>query len=132
MTRQPATTTIATITTIFDKTLIDMGPLQTKVIIGGDEHFAIRRAICQIARRARALLVSGLHFLRQLSGYSRKIYLFHRKVSVIKMSAPSMDRIVSLCKRRGFIFANSEIYGGIASTWDYGPLGVELKNNVMR
>jgi len=43
-----------------------------------------------------------------------------------------MEKIVSLCKRRGFIFADSEIYGGIASTWDYGPLGVELKNNVMR
>jgi len=48
------------------------------------------------------------------------------------MAAPSMDKIVSLCKRRGFIFANSEVYGGIGSTWDYGPLGVELKNNVMR
>lgn len=48
------------------------------------------------------------------------------------MAAPSMEKIVSLCKRRGFIFANSEIYGGIGSTWDYGPLGVELKNNVMR
>jgi glycyl-tRNA synthetase len=43
-----------------------------------------------------------------------------------------MDTIVSLCKRRGFIFQNSEIYGGIGSTWDYGPLGVELKNNVKR
>jgi glycyl-tRNA synthetase len=48
------------------------------------------------------------------------------------MAAPSMEKIVSLCKRRGFIFANSEIYGGIASTWDYGPLGVELKNNIIR
>jgi glycyl-tRNA synthetase len=48
------------------------------------------------------------------------------------MAAPSMEKIVSLCKRRGFIFANSDIYGGIASTWDYGPLGVELKNNVIR
>lgn len=48
------------------------------------------------------------------------------------MPASSMEKIVSLCKRRGFIFANSEIYGGIGSTWDYGPLGVELKNNVMR
>ncbi|MFN0110698.1 MAG: glycine--tRNA ligase [Blastocatellia bacterium] len=48
------------------------------------------------------------------------------------MAAPGMEKIVSLCKRRGFIFANSEIYGGIGSTWDYGPLGVELKNNVMR
>ncbi len=41
-----------------------------------------------------------------------------------------MDKIVSLCKRRGFIFPGSEIYGGMANSWDYGPLGVELKNNV--
>ncbi len=41
-----------------------------------------------------------------------------------------MIKIVSLCKRRGFIFQSSEIYGGLASTWDYGPLGVELKRNV--
>ena len=41
-----------------------------------------------------------------------------------------METIVSLCKRRGFVFQNSEIYGGIGSTWDYGPLGVELKRNV--
>ncbi|MBN1870773.1 MAG: glycine--tRNA ligase [Candidatus Omnitrophica bacterium] len=41
-----------------------------------------------------------------------------------------MDKIVSLCKRRGFIFPSSEIYGGLASTFDYGPLGVELKRNV--
>ncbi len=41
-----------------------------------------------------------------------------------------MDKIVSLCKRRGFIFQNSEIYGGLGNTWDYGPLGVELKRNV--
>jgi len=41
-----------------------------------------------------------------------------------------MERIVSLCKRRGFIFQSSEIYGGLASTWDYGPLGVELKRNL--
>ena len=41
-----------------------------------------------------------------------------------------MDKIVALCKGRGFIFAGSEIYGGLANTWDYGPLGVELKNNV--
>lgn len=41
-----------------------------------------------------------------------------------------MEKIVSLCKRRGFIFPGSEIYGGLANTWDYGPLGVELKNNV--
>ncbi len=43
-----------------------------------------------------------------------------------------MDKIVNLAKNRGFIFAGSEIYGGLANTWDYGPLGVELKNNVKR
>lgn len=41
-----------------------------------------------------------------------------------------MEKIVSLCKRRGFVFQSSEIYGGLASAWDYGPLGVELKRNV--
>ncbi|HWA15660.1 MAG TPA: glycine--tRNA ligase [Gemmatimonadales bacterium] len=41
-----------------------------------------------------------------------------------------MDKLVSLCKRRGFIFQSSEIYGGLGSVWDYGPLGVELKKNV--
>ncbi len=41
-----------------------------------------------------------------------------------------MERMVSLCKRRGFIFQSSEIYGGLASTWDYGPLGAELKRNL--
>ena len=44
----------------------------------------------------------------------------------------SMDTIVNLCKRRGIILPNSEIYGGLRSTWDYGPIGVELKNNVKR
>jgi len=42
----------------------------------------------------------------------------------------TMDKIVSLCKRRGFVFQSSEIYGGLASCWDYGPMGVELKRNV--
>src|SRR5690606_4022847 len=41
-----------------------------------------------------------------------------------------MDKLVSLCKRRGFIFQSSEIYGGTGSVWDYGPLGVELQRNV--
>ena len=44
----------------------------------------------------------------------------------------SMDKIVALCKGRGFVYPGSEIYGGLANTWDYGPLGVELKNNVKR
>ena len=46
------------------------------------------------------------------------------------MPAPNMDVIVSLAKRRGFVFGSSEIYGGMGGFWDYGPLGVELKNNV--
>ena len=41
-----------------------------------------------------------------------------------------MGKIVSLCQRRGFIFQSSEIYGGLSSCWDYGPLGVELKQNI--
>ena len=43
-----------------------------------------------------------------------------------------MEKIVNLCKNRGFIFPGSEIYGGLANTWDYGPLGAELKNNIKR
>ncbi len=50
----------------------------------------------------------------------------------MKNTEKTMDQIVSLCKGRGFIFPGSEIYGGLANTWDYGPLGVELKNNVKR
>lgn len=46
------------------------------------------------------------------------------------MTENLMDKIVSLCKRRGFVFPGSEIYGGLANSWDYGPLGVELKNNI--
>ena len=42
----------------------------------------------------------------------------------------NLETIVSLCKRRGFVFQSSEIYGGLASTWDYGSLGVELKRNL--
>src|SRR5256886_11814027 len=41
-----------------------------------------------------------------------------------------MDKLVSLAKRRGFVFQSSEIYGGVGSVWDYGPLGVELKKNI--
>jgi glycyl-tRNA synthetase len=48
------------------------------------------------------------------------------------MPASSLEQIVSLAKRRGFVFPSSSVYGGLASTWDYGPLGVELKNNVKK
>jgi len=44
----------------------------------------------------------------------------------------TMEKVVALCKNRGFVYAGSEIYGGLSNTWDYGPLGVEFKNNVKR
>ena len=47
-------------------------------------------------------------------------------------SEKTMDKIVALCKSRGFVYPGSEIYGGLANTWDYGPLGVELKNNIKK
>ena len=50
----------------------------------------------------------------------------------MKNSEKTMEKIVALCKGRGFVFPGSEIYGGLANTWDYGPLGVELKNNVKK
>ncbi len=46
------------------------------------------------------------------------------------MEQVTMEKVASLCKRRGFIFAGSDIYGGLANTWDYGPYGVELKKNL--
>ena len=46
------------------------------------------------------------------------------------MAKLTMDKLVALCKNRGFVFPGSEIYGGLANTWDYGPLGVALKNNI--
>ncbi len=46
------------------------------------------------------------------------------------MTAKTMDELVSLCKRRGFIFQSNDIYGGIKGLYDYGPMGVELKNNL--
>ncbi len=50
----------------------------------------------------------------------------------MKASDKSMDKIVALCKNRGFVYSGSEIYGGLSNTWDYGPLGVEFKNNVKK
>ena len=50
----------------------------------------------------------------------------------MKNTEKTMEKIVALCKGRGFVFSGSEIYGGLANTWDYGPLGVELKNNVKK
>src|ERR1700742_2680191 len=48
------------------------------------------------------------------------------------MPADRVETVISLCKRRGFVFPSGEIYGGTRSAWDYGPLGVELKANIKR
>ena len=50
----------------------------------------------------------------------------------MKNTEKTMEQVVNLCKGRGFVYPGSEIYGGLANSWDYGPLGVELKNNVKR
>src|ERR1700710_3310065 len=55
-----------------------------------------------------------------------------RVPAMLGKAADRMDTIVSLCKRRGIVFPSSEIYGGLRASWDYGPLGVELKNNIKR
>ena len=59
-------------------------------------------------------------------GISRAFYIF------INKEEETMEKILSLAKNRGFVFQGSEIYGGLANTWDYGPLGIELKNNVKK
>lgn len=51
---------------------------------------------------------------------------------MLENTEKTMDKLVALCKGRGFVYAGSEIYGGLANSWDYGPLGVELKNNIKR
>ena len=55
-----------------------------------------------------------------------------RRSRKMKNSDKTMEKIVALCKNRGFVYAGSEIYGGLANSWDYGPLGVEFKNNVKK
>ena len=64
--------------------------------------------------------------------YNRRDKEFIIEVVFMDKRAVTMEKLVSLCKNRGFIFPGSEIYGGLANTWDYGPLGVELKNNVKK
>jgi glycyl-tRNA synthetase len=67
------------------------------------------------------------------SDFSPGIYLTHCDLTILCLMPADpqrMEKIVSLCKRRGFIFQASEIYGGLNGAWDYGPLGVELKNNL--
>ena len=55
-----------------------------------------------------------------------------KDVSNVDNQSKTMEKIVALCKGCGFVYPGSEIYGGLANTWDYGPLGVEFKNNVKR
>lgn len=50
----------------------------------------------------------------------------------MKNTEKTMEQIVALCKSRGFVYPGSEIYGGLSNSWDYGPLGVEFKNNVKK
>src|ERR1041384_5885642 len=67
----------------------------------------------------------------EVCAYSLTIYYFPLTIyRSIKVAAPNIETIVSLSKRRGFVFPSSDIYGGLGSSWDYGPLGVELSNNV--
>ena len=56
----------------------------------------------------------------------------HKKWGLLLTRSVTMEQLVALAKHRGFIFAGSEIYGGLANSWDYGPLGVQLKNNIKR
>ena len=57
---------------------------------------------------------------------------FCSRERMITMENLAMDKIVGLCKNRGYVYPGSDIYGGLANTWDYGPLGVELKNNIKK
>ena len=63
-----------------------------------------------------------------------RAFLFYNKIfgGIIMAVEKTMDKIVALCKNRGFVFPGSDIYGGLANSWDYGPLGVEFKNNVKK
>lgn len=67
-----------------------------------------------------------LHLLFKNNHYTNNKLKFYLKRN-IEMVATTMDQLVALCKRRGFIFQNSDIYGGLQGVYDYGPLGVELK-----
>lgn len=62
----------------------------------------------------------------------RKKFLMEFLKEVFQMAEKTMEKIVALAKNRGFVYPGSEIYGGLANTWDYGPIGVELKNNVKK
>ena len=84
---------------------------------------------------ARAVPAGGHAARGGISHSASPVAIFPRDLDFTLTTGPMadpavMDKLVSLCKRRGFIFQSSEIYGGLGSVWDYGPLGVELKRNV--
>ena len=62
----------------------------------------------------------------------RLIMARERRIDMLKNEEKTMNQIITLCKGRGFVYPGSEIYGGLANAWDYGPLGVEFKNNVKK
>src|SRR6267378_1593702 len=70
------------------------------------------------------------HEWRSRSRARRCTFNFRLPMSPATTADKTMDKLVSLAKRRGFVFQSSEIYGGLGSVWDYGPLGVELKKNL--
>ena len=75
------------------------------------------RVICARARPAEAIGGEHLASAIAIGGAGRKI---------MKNTEKTMDKIVALCKNRGFVYPGSEIYGGLANSWDYGPLGVDV------
>ena len=81
----------------------------------------------------RAILYGGLKKLKKyplpVEG-NRTLWLDRGYITNACMAHTLLEKVVSLCKRRGFIFPGSAIYGGLANSWDYGPLGVELKKNI--
>ena len=79
----------------------------------------------QTARRGVKLLVKWYNFGNNVN---RHVANMEKGFS---MSQARMEDIISLCKRRGFIYQGSDVYGGLSGTWDYGPLGVQLKRNIM-
>src|SRR5437763_1602124 len=64
--------------------------------------------------------------------HRRRTFLVSSKTASTMNNTATIDTVVALCKRRGFVFPCGEIYGGTRSAWDYGPLGVELKENIKR
>src|SRR6266566_5199257 len=99
-------------------------------------HHALRRRTQDQTRAVKEKRIATKRHKRHI----KPIYSFVPLVPFVadfhfkggSMAGATMDKVVSLCKRRGFLFQGSELYGGLQGTWDYGPMGVELKNNVKR